>query len=66
MKVLFMGTPDFAVASLRALWGAGYEIVGVFCQPDKPRSHMKVTACPVKEFAQGKEKRDETMYGTYL
>lgn len=55
MKVLFMGTPDFAVASLRALWGTGHEIVGVFCQPDKPRSHMKVTACPVKEFALGKD-----------
>lgn len=51
MKILFMGTPDFAVASLRALAEAGHELVGVFCQPDKPRSRMKVTACPVKEYA---------------
>lgn len=51
MKILFMGTPGFAVPSLRALVEAGHELVGVFCQPDKPRSHMKVTACPVKEYA---------------
>lgn len=51
MKILFMGTPEFAVPSLRALVGAGHELVGVFCQPDKPRSRMKVTACPVKEYA---------------
>lgn len=51
MKILFMGTPGFAVPSLRALAEAGHELVGVFCQPDKPRSHMKVTACPVKEYA---------------
>lgn len=51
MKILFMGTPEFAVPSLRALVAAGYELVGVFCQPDKPRSRMKVTACPVKEYA---------------
>lgn len=51
MKILFMGTPSFAVTSLKALVEAGHEIVGVFCQPDKPRSHMKVTACPVKEYA---------------
>lgn len=51
MRILFMGTPDFAVPSLKALVAAGHEVAGVFCQPDKPRNHMKVTACPVKEYA---------------
>lgn len=51
MKILFMGTPEFAVPSLKALREAGHQLVGVFCQPDKPRSRMKVTACPVKEYA---------------
>lgn len=51
MKILFMGTPSFAVPSLKGLVEAGHEIVGVFCQPDKPRSRMKVSACPVKEYA---------------
>ena len=51
MRILFMGTPQFAVPSLNALQKAGHELVGVFCQPDKPRSRMKVTACPVKEYA---------------
>ena len=35
MKIVFMGTPDFAVASLRRLKEDGHEIVGVFTQPDK-------------------------------
>lgn len=51
MRIVFMGTPNFAVPSLKALVAAGYEVVGVFCQPDKPRNRMKVTACPVKEYA---------------
>lgn len=37
MKVIFMGTPEFAVGTLRALYEAGHEIVGVFTQPDKPK-----------------------------
>ena len=36
MKIAFMGTPDFSVPCLRALAESGHEIVGVFCQPDKP------------------------------
>lgn len=36
MKIAFMGTPDFAVPCLRALAESEHEIVGVFCQPDKP------------------------------
>ena len=52
MKILFMGTPDFAVASLKALVEAGHEICGVFTQPDKPKNRgMKMTFSPVKEYA---------------
>ena len=36
MKIVFMGTPDFAVASLNALLEAGFELVGVITAPDKP------------------------------
>ena len=36
MKIAFMGTPDFAVDCLKALAGSEHEVVGVFCQPDKP------------------------------
>ncbi len=47
-----MGTPDFAVPSLRALLEGGYEVVGVFCQPDRPKGRgHKLAACPVKELA---------------
>ena len=49
MKILFMGTPDFAVPSLEALIGAGHEIAGVFTQPDKPKNRgMKLQPHPVK------------------
>jgi methionyl-tRNA formyltransferase len=37
MRIVFMGTPDFASASLTAVLAAGHEVVGVFCQPDKPK-----------------------------
>ena len=48
-----MGTPDFAVPSLSALIDQGYEVVGVFCQPDRPKGRgHKLAACPVKELAQ--------------
>ena len=36
MRIVFMGTPDFAVPPLEALADAGHDIVGVFTQPDKP------------------------------
>ena len=36
LRVVFMGTPDYGVPSLEALIEAGYHVVGVFCQPDKP------------------------------
>jgi len=52
MKILFMGTPDFAVPSLQALIEAGHEIVGVFTQPDKPKNRgMKLQPTPVKVVA---------------
>ena len=47
-----MGTPDFAVPSLKRLISDGYEIVGVFTQPDKPKNRgMKLTPSPVKVVA---------------
>ena len=47
-----MGTPDFAVPSLRALCEAGYDVVGVFCQPDRPKGRgHKLAPCQVKEAA---------------
>ena len=52
MRIVFMGTPDFAVPSLAALCDAGYEVVGVFTQPDKPKGRgKKLAAPPVKEEA---------------
>ncbi|MCL2365669.1 MAG: methionyl-tRNA formyltransferase [Oscillospiraceae bacterium] len=52
MKIIFMGTPDFAQRSLEALYHYGHEVVGVFTQPDKPKSRgMKVTSSPVKDLA---------------
>ena len=52
MRILFMGTPDFAVPSLEALIQAGHQICGVFTQPDKPKNRgMKLQAPPVKEVA---------------
>lgn len=53
MRVLFMGTPDFAVPTLEALVKGGYEIVGAVSQPDKPRGrghHLMPT--PVKAYAE--------------
>ena len=55
MRVVFMGTPDFAAKSLAAVCDTGFDIVGVFTQPDKPRSRgMKVTYSAVKELALSK------------
>ena len=52
MRILFMGTPEFAVASLKALVEAGHEICGVFTQPDKPKNRgHKLAFSPVKEYA---------------
>ena len=53
MRIVFMGTPEFAVASLRRLVEDGHEIVGVFTQPDKPGNRRKLTPPPVKVYAEG-------------
>lgn len=52
-RVIFLGTPQFAVPTLRALLAAGEEVVAVVTQPDRPRGRgQKVTPSPVKELAQ--------------
>lgn len=52
MKILFMGTPDFAKASLEALYNSGYDIVGVVTKPDVQSGRgMKLTESDVKKFA---------------
>ncbi len=52
MRIVFMGTPDFAVPSLKALCDAGYDVVGVFTQPDRPKGRgNKVVFSPVKTVA---------------
>jgi len=52
MRVVFAGTPDFSVGILEALVNAQHELVGVYCQPDRPKGRGRVlTACPVKEKA---------------
>lgn len=52
MRIVFMGTPDFAVASLKALIEAGFEIAGVITAPDKPSGRgQKINESAVKKFA---------------
>ena len=52
MRIVFMGTPDFAVPSLQALYDMGQDVIGVFCQPDRPKGRgNKVEYCPVKQLA---------------
>lgn len=52
MKIVFMGTPDFAVASLNALLDAGFDLVGVITAPDKPAGRgQKINESAVKQFA---------------
>jgi methionyl-tRNA formyltransferase len=52
MKIVFMGTPDFAVPCLKILLQNGFEIVAVVTAPDKPAGRgLKLTTTPVKEFA---------------
>lgn len=53
MRILFMGTPAFAVPSLKALIEAGHQVCGVFSQPDKPvgRHQNSLKPTPVKEVA---------------
>lgn len=53
MRILFWGTPDFAVPPLRALLGEGHDVVGVVTQPDRPRgrSRSQLDPSPVKQVA---------------
>ena len=52
MRVVFMGTPDIAATCLKKILGDGFEVVGVYTQPDRPKNRgMKLTASPVKEVA---------------
>ncbi len=52
MKIVFMGTPDFAKESLEAVYNARYEILAVVTNPDRPQGRgMKLKPSPVKEFA---------------
>ena len=52
LKILFMGTPDFAKESLESIFDAGHNIIGVVTNPDKPKGRgLKMMASPVKEFA---------------
>ena len=53
MRIVFMGTPDFAVPVLRRLIADGHELVGVFSQPDKPKGRgYQLLPTPVKQAAQ--------------
>ena len=53
MRLVFMGTPDFAVPALRALVEGGHEVVGVFTQPDRPAGRgKKLKPSPVKVAAE--------------
>ena len=52
LRIVFMGTPDFAVATLKALHDAGYNIVGVITAPDKPAGRgRKLNESAVKKYA---------------
>ena len=56
MKIVFMGTPDFAEKSLEAVYNAGHEILAVVTNPDRPKGRgMKMVASPVKEFSISKD-----------
>ncbi len=56
MKIVFMGTPDFAVASLEAIVNSDHEIVGVITAPDKPAGRgKKIRSSSIKEYAISKD-----------
>ena len=53
MRIVFAGTPKFAVKSLSVLNQSEHEVIAVYCQPDRPKGRGKVlTACPVKIFSE--------------
>ena len=52
MRVVFMGTPDIAATCLKKIIADGFEVVGVYTQPDRPKGRgMKMVFPPVKEVA---------------
>ena len=52
MRILFMGTPDYSVKTLEALYNSAHEVIAVFAQPDKPVGRKQIlTPPPVKQFA---------------
>ena len=56
MKIIFMGTPDFAKESLEAIYNAGHQIEAVVTNPDRPKGRgMKLVESPVKQYAIEKE-----------
>jgi ubiquinone biosynthesis protein len=55
LKIVFMGTPDFALGCLKALVENNFNVVGVFSQPDKPKGRgMKLMPTPTKEYAESR------------
>lgn len=53
MRVVFMGTPGFAVPTLQALFASPHEVVGVYCQPPRPAGRgMKMQASPIQQLAE--------------
>jgi methionyl-tRNA formyltransferase len=53
MRIIFMGTPEFAVPSLESLLNSEHEVVGVVTQPDRPKGRgQAVVASPIKQLAQ--------------
>ena len=53
MRVVFMGTPDIAATCLQKILADGFDVVGVYTQPDRPKGRgMKMVASPVKQVAQ--------------
>ena len=56
MRVVFMGTPDIAATCLKRIIGDGFQVVGVYTQPDRPKNRgMKLAVSPVKELAMANE-----------
>jgi len=52
LRVVFMGTPEFALPSLEAIFNSGHRIIGVVTQPDRPRGRgRKLAPPPVKVWA---------------
>lgn len=53
LKIIFAGSPDFALTQLKALYDGPHDVVAVYTQPDRPSGRgRKLTPCPVKAFAQ--------------